>query len=113
MTWKNQWKVASLTLIMFIYYIINVTINPNCGGSHIDSPDWIKKEPTNPTNKKNNKCFQYTVTAALNHDELGKHSERITKIKTLINKYNWKQIYFPSEKDDWKNIEKHNENSCS
>ena len=98
--------------VYLLYYKCH-KINPNCGGSHIDSPDWIKKEPRNPTNKKNNKCFQYTVTAALNHEELGKHSERIAKIKTLINKYNWKQIYFPSEKDDWKNIEKHNENSCS
>ena len=39
-------------------------VNPNRGGSYIDSPDWIKnkKATTNPINKKDNKCFQYAVT---------------------------------------------------
>ena len=32
----------------------------------------------------------------------------MTKIKSFINKYNWKRITFPSEKDDWKKIEKNN-----
>ena len=42
-------------------------INPNCGGSYIDSPDWIKnkKVTINSINKKDNKCFQYTVIVAL------------------------------------------------
>ena len=41
----------------------------NRGGLYIDSPDRIKnKQATiNPVNKK--KCFQYTVTVALNHEE--------------------------------------------
>ena len=34
-------------------------INPNRGGSYIDSPDWIKskKGTINSINKKDNKCF--------------------------------------------------------
>ena len=36
------------------------------------------------------------------------HSERITKIKPFINKYNWEEIDFSSEKDDWKTFEKKN-----
>ena len=34
-------------------------INPNHGGSYIDSLDWIKnkKGTINPINKKDNKCF--------------------------------------------------------
>ena len=34
-------------------------INPNCGSSNIESPDWIKNKNTtiNPMNKKNNYCF--------------------------------------------------------
>ena len=70
--------------------------------------DKNKKPTTNPINKKDNKCFQYTVTVALNHEEIKKHSERIIKIKPFINKYNWKGITFPSEKDDWKKFEKNN-----
>ena len=40
----------------------------NRGGSYIDSPDWIKnkKATINPQNK-DNECFKYAVTAALNH----------------------------------------------
>ena len=30
----------------------------------------------------------------------------MTKIKSFINKYNWKRITFPSEKDDWKKMRK-------
>ena len=85
-------------------------INWNCGGSYIDSPDWIKnKEVTiNPINKKDNKCFQYAVTVALNHKEIEKHTERIKKFKPFINKYKWEGINFPSEKDNWKTFEKNN-----
>ena len=40
----------------------------------------------------------------LNYEEIGKHAERITKIKHFINK----GINFSSQKDDWKKIEKDN-----
>ena len=52
-------------------------INLNCGGSYIDSTDWIKRKTTiNPINKKYNKCFQYAVTVLLNHEEIKKiHTE--------------------------------------
>ena len=76
---------------MFFYCIIIVIKkNLNHGGSNIDSPDWIKnkKATINSINKKDNKCFQYTVTVALNYVEIGKHSERIIKIKPFISKYN-------------------------
>ena len=68
----------------------------------MDSPEWIKNKRAaiNPINKKFNKCFQYAITVALSHEEVGRHPERITKIKTFIDKYNWKGIIYPSEKDD-------------
>ena len=39
-------------------------INSNRCGSYIDFPNWVanKKATINPTNKKNNKCFQYALT---------------------------------------------------
>ena len=45
-------------------------ISLNQVGSYIDTPDWIKhkKAPINPINKKDNKCFQYAVTVALNYE---------------------------------------------
>ena len=46
--------------------------------------------------------------SSLNHEKIGKHTERITKIKPFINRYKWENINFLSEKDDWKKIEKNN-----
>ena len=62
--------------------------------------DWIKnkKAAMNNINKKDNKCFQYALTVALNHGEIEKHSERITKIKPVLNKYKWEGINFLFEK---------------
>ena len=66
-------------------------INANRGGSYIDSPDWIKnkKATINPINKKDNKRFPYAIAVTLNHDEIKKDLQRITKVKPFINKYNW------------------------
>ena len=53
--------------VHLLYYKCH-KINPNHGRSYIDSPDWIK----------NKKAFQYDVTLALHHKEIGKYPERIT-----------------------------------
>ena len=68
--------------------------------------DKKQKTTINSINKIDNKCFQYAVTAALNHEEIKKDPQRITKIKPFINKYNWEGINFPSVKDDWKKFDK-------
>ena len=44
----------------------------------------------------------------LNHEEIGKNPEGITKTKPFINKYKWEGINFESAKDYWKKIEKNN-----
>ena len=84
-------------------------INPNRFGSNIDFPGWIKnkKATINLINKKDNKYFQYAVTITLNYEEINKDLQRITKSKPFINRYNWHGFSFPSEKDDWKKIEKY------
>ena len=95
--------------VQLFYYKCH-KINPNGGGSYIDSPDWIenKKTAINAFNKKDNKWFQYTVSVVLNHEEIVKHVETIAKIKSFINQYKGKAINFPSKKDyrkkRWKNI---------
>ena len=85
--------------VHLMYYKCHKII-PNRYGSYVDSPDWIKnkKRTTNPINKKDNICFQYTIAIALNYEEIGKHAERITKIKPFINKYKSEGINFPSKK---------------
>ena len=70
---------------MFTYYIINVIKYSNRGVSYTNSPDWIKnkKATINPINKKDNECFQYAVTVALNYEKSKKRSSKIKKIKYL------------------------------
>ena len=95
--------------VQLLYYKCH-EINPNHGGSYIDSPDWIKNEKAtiNSINKKDNKYFQYAVTIVLNHEEIKKDLQRIKKIKPFINEYNWAGVNCPSEKTDWKKFEKNN-----
>ena len=71
-----------LDYVYLLYYKCH-KINPNPGGPYIDSPEWIKnkKATINPVNKKNYKCFKYTVTVLLNHEEIKKDPQRITKLK--------------------------------
>ena len=59
--------------VQLLYYKCH-KIKLNRGGSYINSPDFIKyiKTTINYVNKKDNKCFQYSVTVALNHKEIGK-----------------------------------------
>ena len=45
---------------------------------------------------------------ALNHEQIKKDPQRITKIKRFIDQYNWKEIDFPSNKKDWYEFEKNN-----
>ena len=63
LVWKHQWETTILSLIVFIYCIINVIKkNPNWTGSYIDSPEKNKKTTINPINKIDTKCFRCTVT---------------------------------------------------
>ena len=52
------------------------------GRSYLDSPDWIKIAKRNPVND-DDKGFQYVATVALNREEIGKNSQRISKLSLL------------------------------
>ena len=54
-------------LLCYKYHKINL----NCGGSYIDSPDWIKnkKAAISPINSKDNKCFQNVVIVVLTYEK--------------------------------------------
>ena len=76
------------------------------GKSYMKSPEWVinKRATINPKNK-DNKCFQYSITVALNHQNIESHPERISNIKPFIDQYNWKGIEFPAGIRDWKKFE--------
>ena len=88
-----------------MYYNIN-KISLSRGGLYIDSPKWLKnkKETINPKSN-GDKCFQYAVAVALNHEQIKIHPERISNIKHFFDQYNWKAIDFPSNNKDWKKFE--------
>ena len=79
------------------------------GKSYIKSPKWIlnKREIINPKNK-DNKCFQYLITVALNHQNIENHAERISNIISFTDQHNWEGIDFPSGVKDWKKFERNN-----
>ena len=53
--------------------------------SYIDSPGWIKnkKATINPQNK-NNECFRYAITVALNYKEIKKTLKEYQKLSLLL-----------------------------
>ena len=52
--------------------------------------------------------MQYSIIAALHHQEIKKNPQRIYKLKPFINNYNWKDIEFPSHSKDWEKFEQSN-----
>ena len=52
--------------------------------------------------------FSICYNVAINYGETESHPERVSNIKTFINKYKWKGINHPSKMDDWKAFEKNN-----
>ena len=82
-------------------------ISLNSGSSYIEPPEWIENKGVtiNPKNTKNNNCFQYAITAALNYQNIGSHPKRISKLKPFINDYNWKDIEYPSHLKSWRKFE--------
>ena len=93
---------------LLYYNLQKISLNRKAS-SYIDSPKWLKnkKATINPKNNDNN-CFQYALAVTLNYQNIKNNSERISKIKTSINQYNWKEIDFLSERGDWKRFELNN-----
>ena len=75
----------------FIFDYVNLLhykchkINLKCDGSNlILLIGYNAKKVINFFNKSNNKCFPYDATVALNYEEIEKHSEGISKIKSIF-----------------------------
>ena len=65
-----------------------------------------KKATINPIND-GNKFFQYVAIVVLNHEEIGRNSQRLSRIRSFISKYNWKEINYPSKKMTGKSLRKY------
>ena len=67
------------------------------------SSEWLRNKKESITSENN--CFQHALSDSLDYQTIKTHPERTSKLKRYINKYNWKDIKFPSDKEDWKKFE--------
>ena len=70
------------------------------------SSEWLKSKKEAIINNDNS--FQNALDDALNYQTIKASPERISKLKPYINQYKWKDIKFPSNKEDWKKFEQIN-----
>ena len=85
----NRYQIGLETLMrgsdfifdcIYLLYSKYHKMNPNPGGSYIDSPNWTKnKKATTNLINDDDKCFQYAAPVTLNHEETGKKVAKIIK----------------------------------
>ena len=77
----SDFVFESVDLLSYSFHKISL----KRGKSYIKSPEWVlnKRATINPKNK-DNKCFQYSITVALNHQNIENHPERISNIRPFI-----------------------------
>ena len=75
----------------------------------IKTPEWLplKRCLLNPQNN-DNKCFQYSITLSLYHEKIAKSYCRIPKIKQYNDNFNWENVNFPPQEQDYKTFEMNN-----
>ena len=101
----NDFIFESVDLLSYSFHKISL----ERGKPYTKSPEWVinKRATINPKNK-DNKCFQYSITVPLSHQNIENYPERISNIKPFINQYNWKDMGFPAGAKDWKKFERNN-----
>ena len=104
---RNGSNFVFESIDLLFYHIHNTNLKR--GKSYIKSPEWVinKRATINPKNK-DSKCFQYSITVALNHQNIENYPKRISNIKPFIDQYNWEGIDFLSGIKDWKKFERNN-----
>ena len=50
-------------------------------------------------------CFQNALDDSLDYQRIKKNPQRISNLNAYINQYNWKDVKFPLDKEDWKKFE--------
>ena len=108
---QTKMKGSSFTfdrIDLLEYHLHKISLNR--GSSYSNSSEWIKNKGVtiNPKNTKDNNCFKYAITAALNYQNIDHHPERISKLKPFVRNYNWKDKEFPSHLKDLRKFECNN-----
>ena len=100
----SGWRLKSIICLE----ISIIQCNPLKGGIYTDLPNYIKKKKAVINMKnKDNLCFKWAVTRALNPTD--HNAERVSEIlKTQSEKYNWEGVTFPMKVKDIDVWEKNN-----
>ena len=102
---ESDFVIESVGLLTYSVHKISL----RRGRSYTKAPErLINKRATINSKNKDDKCFQYSITVALNHQNIENKPERISNIKPFINQYNWEGIDFPDGIKDWKKFERNN-----
>ena len=72
----------------------------------LHSSEWLRSRKESIISEDN--CFQSVLNDSLDYQTIKTHRERISKLKPYTNKYNWKGIKFPLDKEDWQKFEQNN-----
>ena len=72
----------------------------------LHSSEWLRSKKESLINEDN--CFQNAFNDSLDYQTIKTHPEKIPKLKPPINHYNWKDIKYPPDKEDWKKFEQNN-----
>ena len=79
-----RWSKFVPESIDLLYYHLQ-KVDLKRSGSYIDSPEYLKNKKATINLKSNDgNCFQYTLTAALNHQNIANNPQRILKIKPFF-----------------------------
>ena len=121
---RGEWKIQLIMRIIFVSFVDsnethvmhtksdNIEIMSGIETSDVINElfiSFIKRyQEGNPKNTEDNNCFQYAITAALNHQNIDHHPERISKLRLFINNYNWRDTEFPSRSKDCRTFEQNN-----
>ena len=98
-----KWSDFVVDSVQLLYYKCH-KINFKRGRTYIDSSARTKKKEKQIWIMK----LINVYSIASSHDTIERDPQRISKIKTFINKYNWNRIKYPSKIDDWKAFEESN-----
>ena len=68
--------------------------------------EWLRSKKESIINEDD--CFQNALNGSLDYQRIKIDLQKISKLKSYINQYNWKGIKFPLDKEDWKKFEQNN-----
>ena len=72
--------------------------------SALYSLEWLRSKKEAIINGEND--FQNALDDALNYQNIERAPQRISKLRSYINKNNWEEIEFPVGPKDWKKFER-------